>query len=110
MLTFEKQLELINNKSIRLASLVQTAIHGWHGVDSANDDCPAKAIAEALNLDPEYTYNCYHSNPYDVPDDIIEKVKEAAENGSLDDLEIHPADLAYPPLWIVEEFGKFLQK
>jgi len=110
MLTFEKQIELVNNKSIRLAAIVQTAIHGWHGADSANDDCPAKAIAIAIGIDPEYTYDWYNTNPYDVPDDIIEKVKEAAENGSLDDLKIHPTDLCYPPLWIVEEFGKFLQK
>lgn len=106
MTNFEKQLKIVNDKSIKLAAIVQTAIHGWHGATSTNDDCPAKAIAIAIGVDPKYTYDWYNTNPYDVPDDIIEKVKKAAANGSLDNLKIAVTDLAYPPLWLVEEFGK----
>ena len=104
---FRKQNEIINNKSTHLAAICQTAIHGWHGIVSVNDECTAREIADAIGVDFVFTYKWYHDHPYKMPDMVIEKVKEAAANGSLNDiLNIHPTELAYPPAWLIAEFSK----
>jgi uncharacterized protein YjlB len=105
MMTFENQERINNNKAVHLAALAQTAIHGWHG-NYVNDDCTARDIADAIGVDFVFTYKWYHEHTYDVPDIVIEKLKEAAANHSIHDLlKIHPTDLCYPPKWLVAKFN-----
>ena len=78
-MTFENQERINNNKHVYLAAIAQTAMHGWHGAADASEDCSAKKIAEAIGIDPNYTYEYHDEVPYDVPDEVIEKVKGQAE-------------------------------
>jgi hypothetical protein len=104
MMDFNKQSKIQNDRATHLAAIAQTAIHGWHGVAFDDTDCPGKAISEAIGVDPGYTHEWYINHTYDVPDDVIKSVKEAAKNGSLDKLEINVTELCYPPQWLVDEF------
>ena len=106
-MSFSKQAEILNDRQLWLAAIAQTAIHGWHGADSSNDDCTARTIANIIGADPVYTFNWYQTNTYDMPEAVIEKIKDITNEQILDLIEnVHVTELAYPPKGLIEEFKK----
>lgn len=108
MMSFEKMHELENDEAIYLAALAQTAVHGWHGMERG-EDCAALSIANVIGVDPDYMYDWYITNAYDIPPHVIAAIKVTAANGGLRQFKIIPSELCYPAKWVINEFKGFVK-
>ena len=107
MMSFEKEHELENVEAIYLAALAQTAVHGWHGMEKG-EECAALSIANVIGVDPDYMYDWYHTNTYDIPTHVIAAIKVTAANGGLRYFKLTANELCYPSKWVINEFQGFV--